>query len=224
LKTNSYREKPIISATYDVITVLEGERILDDGSIEALKLIHTTLPSRIQQLFEEKTRAALIKSYTVDQNKDHFTDAIQLQVVAPLQNDEKILSVTTLVLLNVTLQDHVKMNMDAMAFHSFHSPVPGFSLFIDGDLQLKQRFPFQVKDSTQKPYAKSPLLNISNVHSIEDLSFQKIISKYRSRDHLLHFDAQYPVWRSDSLQRVASRGQRQFNLDLTIRIPSVEVL
>lgn len=60
-KTNTYAEQPKVKLTYDVITVLEGERTLVSGQKQYLRILPSSMPTRIQQLLQESMRASQIK-------------------------------------------------------------------------------------------------------------------------------------------------------------------
>jgi hypothetical protein len=59
-KTNTYTEQPHVKLTYQVITVLEGQRVEASGAKQYLRLIPNSLSSRVQRLLEGEMRPAHI--------------------------------------------------------------------------------------------------------------------------------------------------------------------
>lgn len=59
---SSYREQPKVALTYQVLAILEGvTEDPDTHTQEHLTIVQTTLPSRIQHLLQENTRASQFK-------------------------------------------------------------------------------------------------------------------------------------------------------------------
>jgi hypothetical protein len=59
--TSTYTEQPRVKLTYQVIAVLEGQRVDASGARQYLRLIPNSLPARVQRLLDGEMRSAQIK-------------------------------------------------------------------------------------------------------------------------------------------------------------------
>ncbi|GLD93619.1 hypothetical protein PINS_up002211 [Pythium insidiosum] len=225
-KTNTYLEQPRVKFAYTVLSVLEGERVAPDGQKEYLKLVLNSLPPRVQRLLQDDTRASQVKSYDRDLNRDNVPESLHIRVDVPLEDRETIFHVQALVILNVTLQNHVRLNMDAVAAVSHVSQLALASLRVDGDLRLEMREPARVTTTDLRPFKSTPILNASSINSVQDLDIGTLLSRYRSREWLTTLDVAAPTWTSDLGGSSQPRQDvpRTFTLELTIRIPRSSVL
>ncbi|GAB9462735.1 hypothetical protein Gpo141_00000221 [Globisporangium polare] len=224
-RVSSYREQPKVALTYQVLAILEGvTEDPDTHTQEHLTIVQTTLPSRIQHLLQENTRASQFKSYEIDEDRDGLADSLHVDIATPLASTERIHQVTVVAILNYTLEGRVKLSMDAVAMHSQTSPLAGESLHVDGNLVLEQREPIHSKKSMQYPYAASPLFNMSKIQSVQDISIQKLVSQYRQRDCSVYFQSPLPVWTNDVGRFTIAIRPRQFRTSMVIRVPAADVL
>ncbi|TMW64937.1 hypothetical protein Poli38472_009104 [Pythium oligandrum] len=218
-------EQPKVKLTYNVLNLLEGVRTTsNDGQKTFFRVVTMALPKRVQTLVQDDIRASNIKLFESDTNRDGVPDSLHVSLTTPLDDGEAIYKASVLVFLNVTVQNRVKLNMDAFAILSHESGLPGASLHADGDLQLRMRNPIRITKSMQTPYETNPLLNVSRVVGAQDLAIDKLIAQYRNRDCLMHLDVPYPVWTSDLGVDSIGSSSRSFHIDLTIRIPPMEIL
>lgn len=157
---------------YQCVCVLEGERVDAATAVRVpFVLVHTTLSPRINRLVGADSRAALFKvavvcvgyqcyclrayvlmlswekHYARDTTGDKLSDSLHVDVDMPLLANETVHRVTTIVLLNYTLQSYAKLTMDALAMYTHDSAMPGRSLIVDGDLELHLRRPLVITDT-----------------------------------------------------------------------------
>ncbi|DBA04946.1 TPA: LOW QUALITY PROTEIN: hypothetical protein N0F65_006948 [Lagenidium giganteum] len=189
-RTNTYLEHPRVHLTYDVLFLLEGRTTTDALSPMPLTIVHTTFPPHVQRLLDGKLRAGQISMSADDSDQDGRPEALHVQASVPLAAGEEVFQVFALVLLNYTANSYIKVEMDAAAIVTFSSPLPGKSLFVDGDLKLNQRTPFHVKASSvdlwlTNPFASEPILDFDKVRTVQDLNLESIIARYRGRNQVL---------------------------------------
>ncbi|KAG7378254.1 Peroxisome chaperone and import receptor [Phytophthora pseudosyringae] len=217
LRASSYREQPVVGVTDQVLCVLEGER-----DRQPLTLVHTTFPERVRQLYSnDSLRTASVKTSGTDVNMDGIAESVHLEIATPLSTNEIIRQATVAVVLDYTLKSYAKLNMDVLALYRHSSPFGGDMLHADGDLDLHQRSALDITDSMQHPYIASPIVNMTNTSTTQELLLQSLISGYRERNHTANFHAPYPIWTPNGN---SSEDIRVFRVIMDIRVDAVNVL
>ncbi|KAE8906284.1 hypothetical protein PF005_g19964 [Phytophthora fragariae] len=218
LQVNSYRERPGVGLTGQVLSILEGEWE-DGGETQPLTLVHSTFPERIQQLYpNESIRTSVVQTTSTDVNQDGIAESLNVEIATPLSINETIRQATVVVVLDYTIKRYAKLNMDALVVFRYSSPFAGDALYVDGDLDFQQRSVLEVTDSVQYPYADSPIVNMSTADVTQELLVQAIVSGYRARNYTAAFHAPNPVWNH------LSQATTEFRVQLAIRIDPVNVL
>ncbi|ETL81175.1 hypothetical protein L917_18434 [Phytophthora nicotianae] len=218
LQVNSYRERPVVKSTDQVLCVLEGE---SDGGTP-LTLVHTTFPDRVQQLFSNASlQTAFVKTSNTDVDADGIPESVQVEIATPLSTNEIIRHATVVVVLDYTLKSYAKLNIDVLTVFRHSSSLAGDMLYADGDLSFHQRYPLEITDSMQQPYVDSPIVNMTSTNTTQELLLQSLISGYRERNYTANFYVPYPIWTPNAN---SSEDIRVFRVLMDIRIDPVNVL
>ncbi|KAG6976209.1 hypothetical protein JG688_00001598 [Phytophthora aleatoria] len=216
-RVNSYREQPVVAFKDEVLCILEGEQ---EGE-RPLTLVHSTFPERVQQLYSnESLQAAFVKTSSTDVNEDGIAESVRVEIATPLSTNEIIRQATVVVVLDYTLKSYAKLNMDVLTVFRHSSLFAGDTLYVDGDLDLHQRSALEITDSMQQPYIDSPIVNMTNANTTQELLVQSLISGYRERNYTANFHAPYPIWTPNSN---SSEDIRVFRVLMDIRIDTVNV-
>ncbi|KAG6572851.1 uncharacterized protein IUM83_15522 [Phytophthora cinnamomi] len=221
LQVNSYREQPQVGFTGQVLSILEGERY-EGGEAQPLTLVHSTFPESIQQLYSnESIRTSAVQTSTTDVNKDGVAELIHIDIATPLSTNETIQQATIVLVLDYTLKNYAKLNMDALVVSRYSSPFAGGALYLDGDLDLHQRSAIEITDSVQHPYGNSPIANMTTTGITQELLVQALVTEYRARNYTTYFRTPNPVWTSNTN---SSQTTTQFRTILDVRIDPVDVV
>lgn len=102
--------------------------------------------SLINQLYSNSLRSSSIKSLEVDDNRDGSTDRLEINLLIPLSDDEKITSFDALIFSEIRLEHKVKYIYDAMSHLSIRSAGEGMNqIYFDGNVLIRQAQPFIAK-------------------------------------------------------------------------------
>ena len=99
----------------------------------------------VNDLFSSHLRIPMLKSAELDDNRDGITERIELGIQLPLFPTEKITKFTALIYHDVELQDKARCLFDAVSLVSYDSSLSISSVYIDGDVILRQSWPLDVK-------------------------------------------------------------------------------
>lgn len=130
-------------------------------------------------------RAPLFRSAEVDTNRDGLNERLEISAQLPLQSNEKITSMTTLLFFNVQLNSIAKYVFDSVGFINYESGSPIADLQIDGDLLVRQTWPLSTYGGYKLLYSDSPLLpDLSWGLSAEQVAINKIMGQNTARNGL----------------------------------------
>ncbi len=100
----------------------------------------TSLP--INQLFSSSLRPSTIKSLEVDENNDGVTDRLEVNLLVPLKEEERITSFDSLLFSEVRIQQKAQYLFDAVSYLAVRSGGEGMrQVFIDGNVKIRQATP-----------------------------------------------------------------------------------
>jgi len=114
------------------------------GNGDALNLFYSTSPT-INQLNSESLRIPILKSVELDDNRDGLTDRIEVNVQMPISKQEKILGASGLFYFDVQISSKARYIFDSMAFVNYESAAAIRNLYVDGDLIMRQTWPFSAQ-------------------------------------------------------------------------------
>lgn len=109
-----------------------------------LNLFYST-SLQINELYSEHVRIPLFQSAELDDNRDGRTDRVEIALQMPLAPKEQIHGFTALVYFNTKLDSKAKYIFDAASYTTYESMSAITQLNMDGDLLLRQTWPFAVK-------------------------------------------------------------------------------
>lgn len=99
----------------------------------------------INGLFGDNLRGAIVRSAELDDNNDGIVERIEVGLTVPLTTSESITKFSMLVYHDVELKDVARYRFDAISFASYDTSIPIGSIYIDGDVMLRQLLPLDVK-------------------------------------------------------------------------------
>ena len=214
LKHDTYWEQPKTTYQYKTIIVMQVE----DASGSPSEIFHSTIGG-VNALRPDSFRTATIRSREIDNNLDGVMDQLYFSAVFPLSASERVYSAHALLVFNYTLQDRIKIDTDAMVYVAHDSGLAGSGLFVNGDLNLIQRYPIEIRDQSSTLYAYEPLLDEQSGSTQIDVSVIKnIVEKYSRRLYAnVRMDNILSLW--SRAMDTSSTNDGQFNFTLTINIP-----
>ncbi len=236
LKRDSYREQAEVKFQYKTILVAQGtassSNTEDDsclGENKPIEMYYSTMNS-INNL-KVNYRPSSVSYLEVDDDKDGLTDHLILHFQLPLESNERVYGVQALIFLSYTLQNHVKMNMDSLAYIRHDAGLPASSFKTRGDLVLRQNLPMQVKKINTDLYRDDPLLDLHNAsrHSSKT-TVMGILEQYDTRDLTTDFLERFPIWTRDIVDPTEEHDEcdssttdgKVFDLHITIDVPKLQ--
>lgn len=114
------------------------------NSPSILNIFYSTSPS-VNQLYNTNLRIPFLQSAEFDDNSDGKSDRLEVSVVMPTMPGEKINAVSGLLYHEVRLSDTVRYVYDAATFINYEGATPIEKVSFDGDITIKQTWPFSSK-------------------------------------------------------------------------------
>lgn len=146
LKTNTYREQPKVNFQYKVLGNLQG--VNAEG--RNFQIVFSSM-SDVENLYGEELRVPVLRSIELDLNRDGMPDQFHMSALVPLQPGETILSANMVTFHKVQFRRRARVEMDALAFVDHKAAMGGQALYVDGDFELRQRWPFRAKGGYYMP-------------------------------------------------------------------------
>lgn len=173
--------------------------------------------SAVNDLFSEHLRTPIVKSAELDDNADGMVDRIEIGLTMPLSSSERITGFTSIIYHDVELKDKGRYKFDAVSYVSTSNPNPMGSLYVDGDITVRQTWPLDYKGGYHIPYDGDGLISIDKSMSADDLSVTSILGASAARNLSTIFSSTYEY----SIPRAADTGidLATFNATLVLRIP-----
>ncbi|GAB5365060.1 hypothetical protein AAMO2058_001024000 [Amorphochlora amoebiformis] len=150
-----------------------------------------------------------IESLMDDPNMDGRGDYFNLTLTLPLLSAEELYSFSALIFFHVELKDRVSLSMTSLTSVSKTSNLPGRDLSVFGNLRFNQLYPLSLTGS-RSDYTNE-LFSASEMTSIEDTRFAKILSQGFARNESLRVDSEVVSWNPGR--------QEFFKLSVRYRIP-----
>eukprot|EP00600_Ochromonadales_sp_CCMP1393_P008389 CAMPEP_0174970734 /NCGR_PEP_ID=MMETSP0004_2-20121128/9571_1 /TAXON_ID=420556 /ORGANISM="Ochromonas sp., Strain CCMP1393" /LENGTH=280 /DNA_ID=CAMNT_0016220545 /DNA_START=32 /DNA_END=871 /DNA_ORIENTATION=+ len=214
LKEDIIYEQPKVAYRYQSIIQMSGS---SDGT--PLNIFYSTSPT-INKLNSGNLRVPLFQSAELDDNRDGYTDRIEIGVQMPLAPTESVNGFTALVYINTQLDAKPRYIFDAISYANYESVSSMRQLSMDGDLLLRQSWPLTVKGGFRSPYENDPLIELDTGVSAKDVSISSIMQRYNGRNLTMVYRSNY----EQVTQRATSVATDHssvpyFNATLTIRVP-----
>lgn len=143
---------------------------------------------------------AQLSSIEQDDNSDGKVDRLEFSLLFPMPSNEIITGFSAVVYHEVRIYQEARYLFDAMSYVSYESMSPISTLFIDGDIKIRQQWPFNGKGgyvryilypgmpftfcchSYKSPYSDDPLLTITNEMSTNDISIKNLMCRNNARN------------------------------------------
>lgn len=214
LKDDVIYEQPSVSYRYYTIVELHGLR---NGA--PMNLYYSTSPTT-NKLNTEILRIPLFQSAELDDNRDGFTDRLELGIQMPLTPAECIYSLNSVVYFDVKFETIAKYEFDAVSYINFESTSCIAKVDIDGDLLLRQTWPLSAKGGYKVPYSSDPLINIQANTAAKDIYISTIMHRNNARNYSMTYrkNFEYVERRVGSVPTDNSTVP-YFNASMIIRIP-----
>ncbi len=217
LKRDSYREQPNVHFQYKVVVVAQ---VKDIALQEPRELYYSTI-RELNDLRPESFRSASLSSREVDENLDGLVDSITLKLKLPTY-EEHVYGIQALVFVRYRLQNHVKFDMESLAFIQHSGGLPALSYSSRGDLVLRQNMPMRIDKDFTNLYSNKSLINTRHsAVSAQESNIKSIVERYESRDIATHYMERFSLWGGHGL--VSNQGKDGiFDLKITIDIPKLQ--
>ncbi len=99
----------------------------------------------MNELYANNLRIPTVKSAEFDDNQDGKVDRLELNVAMPTRMGESIYGVSGIVYHNVQISNAARYKYDAMTYLNYESASAIEKLSMDGNLNIKQTWPFNPK-------------------------------------------------------------------------------
>lgn len=217
-KEGSLLEQPDVVYTYQTTIQWYG-RNRDTGS--NINYFYST-NAQINQLYSSNIKFPILKSGVLDDNRDGKMDRLELSIALPLTNEETIYGFDCMIYYQTTLNARAKVIFDAVSLIGYEAGTPMSKVGIDGDLILRQTYPFSVYGGYKNLYSNDPLFDITTSSTANDVAFDTIMHRYTARNVTLTFKTnyQYVERRDDLVTSLSENNGRFFNTTLTVRVPT----
>jgi len=207
-------EQPKVNYRYQSIIQLHGT---SNGA--PLNIFYSTSPT-INKLNAARLRIPLFQSAELDDNRDGYTDRIEIGIQMPLAPTESVLGFTALVYCNVQLDSKARYLFDAAAYANYESMAAMEQLDLDGDLIFRQTWPLVVKGGFRAPYESDPLLELTTGTSADTASISSVMRRYNARNYTMVYTPNYAnVQRRASWVPTDHSSVPYFNASMVIRVP-----
>ena len=225
LKESAYNEQATIKNKAKLILLLEG---IDSstGSDIPTNIFFSTMGS-VNEVMSDTLRVPQIKSREVDENRDGKVDRIELSIVMPLLQHEKIYSVSLVNFLHFQLRDKLMIDMESLVYAQESSGIQGSSWYLDGTIHFEQRSPLQSINGMKYLYTGAEdilldsLTDSLSLISSQDIDLSSLLLKYNSRNFTTNLVPATSVWtRGYNGNRVDQQlSTNVFNTTMVLRIP-----
>ena len=207
----TYIEQPKVNFLYKFIMVLEAT---SKSTGKTKEIFFSTLDSA-NILRPESFRMAQIHFHEKDTNMDGSSDSFTLKANVPLDGDEEIRSMQSLLFFDFRLQKRLKFNMETIAYVSVESSLPMSGYESEGSLIFRQANPLGIRGYFSTLYAdETPLVNDAEQNlagRTENSNIGDILRRYKTRDVAADYIERYPVIRNG--------GNRTYNLNIKVKLP-----
>ena len=186
------------------------------ASGDDVSLFYST-SSAVNDLFSGNLRTPIVKSAELDDNADGMVDRIEIGLTMPLSSTEKITGFTSIIYHDVELKDKGRYKFDAVSYVTASDPTSMGSLYVDGDIKVRQTWPLDYKGGYHLLYETDRLISEDRIMSAADLSVMRILGASASRNLSTVFSSTYEY----SLPPAGNTGidLSTFNATLVLRVP-----
>jgi hypothetical protein len=134
----------------------------------------------------------ILKSATLDDNRDGKMDRLEMSVALPLTKNELIYGFDCLIYYKSKLSSRAKVLFDTVSLIGYESGTPMEKVSIDGDFKLRQTYPFNVYGGYRDLYHNDPLFDVTSKTSAKDVSIENIMKRYVGRNGNLSYSSCFP--------------------------------
>ena len=187
------------------------------------ELYYSTMHN-VNELRPESFRVAAVTSREADDDSDGLVDRLILKFALPIK-DERVYGVQALIFLNYRLQNHVKVDMESLAYVHHDAGLPASSYSSRGDLMLRQNMPMNVEQEFTALYSNDDLLGMDMNEaaigiSARNSNIMNILERYKSRDIATDYLERFPVWTRHAGED--KDNMDTFDLRVTIDVPRLQ--
>ncbi|KAI8907890.1 transmembrane protein [Gorgonomyces haynaldii] len=213
LKENSYREQPLVVFVNSALVLLEGIKSTTGQPFYAQ---YGTDPL-YQMYLGSLNRVGAVKMTQIDNNADGKPEYLEFNCTMPVFTDEQVLHVRVLFGIQIQLADRVRLMSQGLIWLDHSSPLPGGSLYADGDVVINQR---NIMTDKADYIVIEPVLDFSAVKGMhpEALQWTNIMSTYMARNVITEFNSPPPIWSA-----FRDPGS-PFSIYIRVRVPETRVV
>ncbi|XJO73196.1 hypothetical protein BDV3_004214 [Batrachochytrium dendrobatidis] len=213
LKESFYWEQPQVVYAQQLLLLVQG---ISASTAAPITVMYST-NALFNQFMDPFVRMAAIKSWMVDFDADGVNDQILFNISVPVGADEQVNHVRLAIGLQYQLSSQIRFYTQSMFFIDTASPLTGNSLYVDGDLQLIQRWPMQ--DKVDYMFT-NPAINFTQAvgNDYAALTWPRIVSDYLDKDVRTTLVSPMPIWSTP-------RGSNDpFTITIKVRIPKDRIV
>jgi len=220
-KHMTYREQPRVKYSNKLILVLQAK---DSTTNTPKELFYSTFP-QVNKMRPNSIRMATVHAREIDDNLDGLADRVTLSVTVPLNAWEEIYTIQALIFVDCGLRNHVKIDMESLAYVHYNSGIPISTLTTRGDLTLRQTQLFSIEKSISQLYSGETLLDLQSASfHAQDSNIERILSNYGDRVISTHYLERTLVWkRADNRGPALFATEQSVDITITMDIPHQNV-
>jgi len=207
VKEKVWLQQPTVQFKHTALVMVEGAA--------AGTAAHWSTEPSVNKLYGSSLRVAEVSSFENDVNRDGKADSSSVTLSVPLEAGEKVHHASAILLFNYALDDAVAVELEGLVYVDGSSPLPGSSLWVGGDLRLRQLTPVSYKETVET--YKASVLDTS-APQIEDVQFQSLLSAYMTRNLTTYVENEVQVWTPGP----GGSADAMATFDLTVELRYVE--
>jgi hypothetical protein len=124
----------------------------------------------------------ILESAEFDDNGDGKVERLELNLQMPLADTEEITGMDALFYYEVQISKKARYIFDAVSHVLYETATGMSSLYVDGDLMMRQTAPLIARGGYREPYNDDPLIEISEDMSADVVSMRELLLKSASRN------------------------------------------
>jgi transmembrane protein 231 len=199
-------QQPTVHFKHIALLAVEGSAVGSD--------LRWSTEAAVNDLYGDSLRVAEVSSFENDVDRDGKPDMVEVTLSMPLEKGEQIQHASAMLFFDYELSDTVAVDMEGVVFVDGSSPISGQSMWVAGDMRLRQLKPIRYR-STVDTYSSS-VLN-TNSPQLEDVQFTSMLGAYSMRNLTTYVGNEQQVWTPGP--GGSADAMLSFTMTVQLRIP-----
>jgi len=209
VKELNWMQQPTVHFKHIAMLAVEGK----DAGGDPLYHAWSTEPA-MNALYGDGLRVAEVSSFENDIDRDGKTDTVEVTLTMPLDRGETVQHASAMLFFDYQLEDGMSVDMEGVVFVDGSSPISGQSMWVAGDLRLRQLKPIAYR-ATVDAYNESVL--DAQSPQLADLQFTSLLSSYNTRNLTTFVGNEQQVWTAGP--GGSADAKLPFTITVQLRIP-----